>query len=391
MRLYLNSTILVFCLFILASCGGVPKDTSEKPPLILKAESFANLPGWRTDNLQTFSLAFEKSCARILKAPQDKSFGALADAGTYGDWQAPCAEFLTLNDANNDTNIDALYTFFETRFTPHSVGAGKNPQGLFTGYYEASLNGSRDKFGEYRYPLYARPDDLVMVQLGEFREELKGRRIAGRVINGSLKPYESREDIVNGNWPHTDKVLVWVDDPVDAFFVQIQGSGVVQLADGGVMRIGYAGQNGHPYYAIGRELIERGELAKEDVSLQTIREWLGNNPDQADEIMNTNKSYVFFRTLDGEGPIGGEGVALTAGRSLAVDHSLMAYGLPIWADIDEPIDGAGDIKRLMVAQDTGGAIRGAVRGDVFWGFGKKAEDIAGPMKSKGRYWILLPN
>ncbi|MEM7651032.1 MAG: MltA domain-containing protein, partial [Pseudomonadota bacterium] len=171
---------------------------------------------------------------------------------------------------------------------------------------------------------------------------------------------------------------------------QIQGSGVVQLDDGGVMRIGYAGQNGHVYYAIGRELIKRGDIEKEDVSLQSIRSWLEANPDQADEIMNTNESYVFFQELKGEGPLGGSGVALTPGRSLAVDRSLLAYGLPLWADIEAPIDGAPHIQRLMVAQDTGGAIRGPVRGDVFWGYGERAETLAGPMKSQGRYWALLP-
>ena len=157
-----------------------------------------------------------------------------------------------------------------------------------------------------------------------------------------------------------------------------------------MIRLGYAGQNGHVYYAIGRELIARGALEKEAVSLQSIREWLNANPDQADEIMNTNASYVFFQELKEDGPKGGEGVALTAGRSLAVDHSLMAYGLPIWADIEEPVPGAGPIRRMMVAQDTGGAIRGPVRGDVFWGHGARAEQLAGPMKSSGRYWVLLP-
>jgi len=230
-----------------------------------------------------------------------------------------------------------------------------------------------------------------MVQLGEFREDLKSRRIAGRVVDGKLKPYETREDIVAGNWPHNEEVLVWVDNPIDAFFVQIQGSGVVQMNDGSVMRIGYAGQNGHVYSAIGRELIERGEITKENVSLQSIRAWLEANPDQADEIMNTNASYVFFRELEGEGPLGGEGIALTAGRSLAIDRSLISYGVPLWTDIQPPVEGIGTIRRMMIAQDTGGAIRGPVRGDVFWGFGARAESLAGPMKSKGRYWVLLPN
>jgi len=229
-----------------------------------------------------------------------------------------------------------------------------------------------------------------MVQLGDFRDDLKGRRIAGRVINGRLQPYETRAEITQGQWPHNTEVLVWVDNAVDAFFVQIQGSGVVSLNDGSEMRIGYNGQNGHPYYAIGRELIKRGALTKANVSLQTIRAWLADHPDQADDIMNSNASYVFFRALNTDGPVGGEGVTLTPLRSLAIDHSLLAYGLPVWVDIDAPAAGAPRLQRLMMAQDTGGAIRGAVRGDVFWGHGQRAEAMAGVMKSQGQAWVLLP-
>ena len=231
-----------------------------------------------------------------------------------------------------------------------------------------------------------------MVQLGEFREDLKGRRIAGRVQNGKLKPYESRADIVKGDWPHNDTVLLWVDNAVDAFFVQIQGSGVVKLPDGSTTRIGYAGQNGHPYSAIGRELIKRVHLNKENVSMQSIRTFLEQNPTQADKIMNTNHSYVFFQEVkDKKGPLGGEGVELTAGRSLAIDRSLISYGMPIWVNLEAPIKGEIPIQRLMITQDTGGAIRGPVRGDVLWGYGSHAEEMAGQMKSRGEYWILLPN
>ena len=386
---------LVMLSFLTACVSTPPED--KKPELSLKAASFSDLSGWGGDDFKTFVPAFTKSCERILKAPADKKFGALENSGLYGDWQTPCREFFALGE---NPGAGTLKTFFESRFTPHQVLADDKPEGLFTGYYEASLRGSREKNGPYQTPLYARADDLIMVQLGEFREDLKGRRIAGRVKDGKLVPYESRSEIVAGDWPHAfekggDKVLVWVDDPVDAFFVQIQGSGVVQMNDGSIMRIGYAGQNGHVYYAIGRELIKRGELEKENVSLQSIRSWLEAHPDQADEIMNTNESYVFFKQLEGEGPQsgpkGGSGVALTAGRSLAVDRSLLSYVLPLWADIEAPIEGARHIQRMMIAQDTGGAIRGPVRGDVFWGYGEKAEALAGPMKSKGRYWILLPN
>jgi membrane-bound lytic murein transglycosylase A len=219
---------------------------------------------------------------------------------------------------------------------------------------------------------------------------MKGERIAGRVIDGRLRPYEDRARIEGGALKGRDLEMVWVDDAVDAFFLHIQGSGRVVMEDGSVMRVGYAGQNGHPYVAVGRELIARGVLTKENVSMQSIREWLRANPGEAAGLMNKNPSFVFFRPLDGEGPQGAQGVALTPGRSLAVDRSFVPYGLPVWLDAQDPLDGAARLRRLMVAQDTGGAIRGPVRGDVFWGHGDDAELRAGKMKSPGRYHLLIP-
>jgi membrane-bound lytic murein transglycosylase A len=371
--------------FFLSACAGPPVQ-EEGAPLTLKPVSFSALPGWGDDTLAEAVPALQRSCERILRRPPAGAYSALPQAGTNADWQGICLDLRALNTQNpQETQL-----FFERHFTPFEVRAGTQAEGLFTGYYEASLKGSRTRHDQYRYPLHTRPGDLVMVDLGEFREELKGQRIAGRVKEGSLKPYEDRAAIVAGRWPHNDKVLVWVDDPVDAFFVQIQGSGIVELDDGSVMRIGYAGQNGHIYYAIGRELIARGELTKDGVSMQAIRQWLAANPDKADEIMNTNRSYVFFEESKQDGAVGGEGVILTPGRSLAIDHSEIPYGAPLWVDIAEPVPGVGDLRRLMLAQDTGGAIRGAVRGDVFWGYGDRAESIAGPMKAQGRYWLLLP-
>lgn len=371
---------------LVSACAHV-EDAKEAPPLKLEKASFEDLPGWEKDDL-TFAInAFEKSCARIKKASGDKNFGPLSEARKMADWQGICLDM----EALSRTDTAAIRGFFARHFMPYKVLSGNDEVGLFTGYYEASLRGSRTRSARYNIPLYTRPDDLVMVDLGEFREELKGQRIAGRVTDGNLKPYEDRAAIVAGNWPHNDKALVWVDDAVDAFYVQIQGSGIVQLDDGSTLRIGYAGQNGHVYYAIGRELIKRGHLTKDNVSMQAIREWLAAHPGEADEIMNTNRSYVFFKELTGEGPLGGENVALTPGRSLAIDRSLLPYGLPIWVDIDEPVPGHGRLQRLMIAQDTGGAIRGPVRGDVFWGYGPEAEALAGPMKAEGRYWVLVPN
>ena len=271
--------------------------------------------------------------------------------------------------------------------------------GLFTGYYEPLLRGSRARSSRYRVPLYRRPPDIVQVDLGRFREDLRGRRLAGRLRGATLEPYDDRRSITAGALRGRGLELVWVDDPIAAFFLQIQGSGQIELDTGERLRLGYAAQNGHPYFAIGRELIERGELTRETVSLQSIRAWLLEHPDEAQDVMALNASYVFFRTIEGDGPIGSQGVALTPGRSLAVDRTFVPLGVPLWLETTAPTvgnsaaEGAVDqspVRRLVVAQDTGGAIRGPVRGDLFWGAGSEAEEIAGRMNSEGRYWLLLP-
>jgi membrane-bound lytic murein transglycosylase A len=377
---------LLILILVLTACGEEESPQKTEATMRLVPASFSDLPGWADDDLQTFSVAFARTCTRMLKAPPEKPLGPLPQAGTYADWQPACREFRSLKDIKPQT----LRAFLEKNFTPHAIWLGEQNIGLFTGYYEAALNGSRTRQEPYVIPLYKRPEDLIMVDLGQFREELKGQRIAGRVEDGNLRPYETREQIVAGDWPHNDKPLVWVDDAVDAFYVEIQGSGIVTLPDGSEMRIGYAGQNGHPYTAIGKELIARGALTKENVSMQAIREWLSAHPDQATEIMNVNKSYVFFTETKGEGPLGGENVPLTPERSMAIDRSLFPYGLPFWLEAGHPLEKTRPIRRLMIGQDTGGAIRGAIRGDVFWGHGPEAEHHAGPMKSQGRYWVLLP-
>ncbi|MCD8571644.1 MAG: murein transglycosylase A [Alphaproteobacteria bacterium] len=379
----MKNFLFVLLSLFLVSCAGEKTAFAPSKTVKLVPASYADLPGWADEDFAGFTEALSRSCGRILKQNPDNAFGPIPEAGTYLDWQGICLDLKALQPGDERR-------FIERHFTPYAVNPGD--EGLFTGYYEASLKGSRTRHGRYQTPLYTRPGDLVMVNLGEFREELKGQRIAGRVMDGNLKPYETREQIVSGNWPHNDKVLVWVDSPVDAFFVQVQGSGLVELDTGETIRIGYAGQNGHPYYAIGRELIKRGELTKDNVSMQAIEDWLTRNPGKAEEIMSTNRSYVFFTEQgDKGGPIGGENLPLTPLRSLAVDRSLLPYGMPLYLEAEEPLDsGYGPIRRLMVAQDTGGAIIGAVRGDVFWGHGARAESLAGPMKSKGRYWALLP-
>lgn len=368
---------------LLVSCAAAPE--SDTPlPLVLQKSSFETLPAWDREDFDMVHEAFKKSCAPLLKKEPEKYLLDDKKWGKVSDWQVVCKKL-------EHEESEGGRSFFEENFNVYSILSGTEEEGLFTGYYESALNGSLTRSDIYKFPLHSRPEDLVMVNLGEFREELKGQRIAGRVVGGNLKPYETREEIVAGKLPDDqEKILVWLDDPVDAFFVQVQGSGAVRLDDGSTMRIGYDGQNGHVYYAIGKELIARGALDKDNVSMQTIRSWLETNPEQANEIMNTNKSYVFFKVLDGEGPIGGQGVALTPLRSLAVDHAQIPYGVPLWLDAESPDKTGPRIQRLMIAQDTGGAIKGAVRGDVFWGFGENAESQAGIMKSKGRYWALIP-
>lgn len=383
MQRSIRTVVGLFVILFLPSC--VSGDFDTESPLELTKADFSDLDGWRSDYHSEALGAFRISCSRIIKQSPEKKFGPLDSY--YGDWQYPCREALSMSSYSNEQAKE----FFERFFEPWRASAGNNKKGLFTGYYEPSLQASLVRHGNYQTPVYARPDDLVMVDLGEFRDNLKGQRIAGRVNSGRLRPFEDRSEITAGKLSlPQEKIIAWSNDPVGVFFLQIQGSGRLILDNGNEIRVGYDGQNGHPYYAIGRELIKRGELEKEKVSLQSIRIWLESNPDLAQEIMNTNRSYVFFRTFDGEGPLGGEGVPLTPGRSLAVDRAKLAYGVPIWLNASSPVDREPPLRRLLVSQDTGGAINGAVRGDVFWGYGKRAEYLAGYMKSEGSYWLLLP-
>jgi len=390
MKKIISSLLTVLLIGGCASDRAITKK-DDAAPLNMTVASFSDLEGWKNDDFKGFMKAYQTSCARILKRSADDKFSSDPAWGTYGAWQDACRKGATVNQ--EDSN--AVRAFLENNFKVVAASADGTREGLFTGYYESTLNGSRVRQGKYQYPLLARPDDLVMVELGDFREELKGQRIAGRVLDGKLKPYENRAAIVSGKMPSAQfKPLVWLDDPQDAFFVQVQGSGIVHLDDGGMMRVGYAAQNGHPYYAIGRELVKRGIYTKDEVSMETIRSWMLQNPDKADELMNTNPSYVFFTEMpddgSGAGPQGGEGVKLTPGRSLAIDRSKMPYGFPVYLIADYADETGKPIRKLMMAQDTGGAIRGAVRGDYFWGSGSMAEQKAGPMKAKGRYFFLLP-
>jgi membrane-bound lytic murein transglycosylase A len=352
--------------FLLLACVTAPER------LALAPASFADLPGWQDDHQKEAVSAFARSCTALMKKPDDDAL-----------WQASCAA-LAQTSPSDDA---AARAFFERYFAPYAASGSDGEEGLFTGYYEADLRGSRTKTRRYRFPLYARPHDLVTADLGLFKPEWKGKRITGKVTGSEFVPYDDRAAIEEGALKKRARVLLWVDDPVDAFFLSIQGSGRVRLPDRKIVHVGYDGANGRTYTAIGRALAEMGALEK-PVTMNSIRAWLAENPDRAKDIMDTNKSYVFFRLIKGPGPLGAEGVALTPLRSLAIDPSFVPLGTPLWLVTETP-DGM-PLTRLMIAQDTGGAIKGVIRGDVFWGAGQDAAAMAGAMQSKGRYYFLLP-
>lgn len=359
------------------------------PELVLEVASFDEVPGWSEASYEDFLTAFGRSCESFSRQPADHSLGADGWAGRVGDWQPICDVLASSEDGPGETR-----GILEDGLRPWRASNGDQELGLLTGYYEPTLRGSREPDGIYNVPLYRKPQELVTIELGRFRDDLRGRRLAGQVRDGRLDPFHSRSELEGGALRGRGLELAWVDDAIDAFFLQIQGSGRVVLEDGGFLRVGYDGQNGHPYFAIGRELVERGELLLEDVSMQSIRAWLVDHPDQAAELMQANASFVFFRELHEDGPVGSQGVVLTPNGSIAVDRSFIPLGVPIWLDTArpdvDPLQPDHTLQRLFVAQDTGGAIRGPLRGDVFWGHGQESAAIAGRMRHEGRFWLLLP-
>ena len=357
-------------LFLLAACDAPPP-----PDFRLQPVDFGALPGWQDGQPEGGLLAFRKGCVRLVVSPQGEK-----------KWGRVCAQAATVPEGD----ASAARLFFERAFTPHRVLGHGKAEGLFTGYYEAELRGARKRDAHYRFPVYSRPGDLVMVDVGRFREEHRGETLAGRVQDGRLLPYATRAEIAAGVLAGKGLELLWADDPVDVFFLHIQGSGRVRMQDGSVLRLGYAGKNGHRYRSIGRELIARGEISKEGVSMPALRAWLAAHPEKIPDLLAHNPSFVFFRILERDGPIGSLGVALTPGRSLAVDRAFLPLGAPLWLDSVEPLDPEKPLRRLVVAQDTGGAIKGPVRGDLFWGFGAEAERQAGSMNVSGKYYLLLP-
>lgn len=398
----LAGVLTVLLSLALTAC---PSSTPPPDRLTLSPGAFSRLPGWPQDALWKAVPAFLRSCATLESRKDAESFYRnqlpvgedTVSFGSVADWRPPCEAAGKIAKGDNE----AARAFFEYWFQPYLAANNDDDEGLFTGYYEAELRGSRRPSERYRVPLYRRPNDLVTVDLGLFRDDLRGRRLAGRVRDRRLVPFESRSQINQGALSEKKLELLWVDNPADAFFLHVQGSGRIILDDGSVTRVGYDGQNGHSYVSIGRKLIDYGEMKREQVSMQSIRSWLDAHPERAERLLEINPSYIFFRelpVLDPEaGPPGAQGAPLTPGRSLAVDRAFMALGVPLWLDTTEPerdatgsSDSDNPLRRLMITQDTGGAIEGPVRGDFFWGFGEDAEHKAGLMNQPGRYYVLLP-
>ena len=364
-----------------------PVATKGGQKITLTPVAFADLAGWKADDLKPALAAFKVSCRGIRV---DASRFIDHPYGTPTEWRGVCGIAVETKPAN-------ARAFFETNFEAFAVSVARKDDGLVTGYYEPELEGSRRWSVLYSAPTYGVPPDLVMVDPVGFADILNGRRMAGKVVDGKLVPYETRAEIESAAYASRIRPLVYLPSTIDSFFTQIQGSGRVHLTDGSWIRLAYAAQNGHPYSAIGSALIQRGEIEASKMSMTAIRDWMRANPDKAEALMDLNASYVFFveQKLDdlNLGPNGAEGIPLTPGTSMAIDPGIYPYGLPIFVTAEiAKAEGAGEepMARLRIAQDTGGAIRGVVRGDLFFGWGREAELRAGATKGKARFYVLKP-
>jgi len=363
------------------ACPVCPAVTTAPASAPVFARSFqlaawSDLPGWADDNLEAAWPAFMQSCRGI----NSKGNGAA--------WKRVCD---LARAADGKPGLDAR-RFFEQNLKPYAIVGGDGAvNGLVTGYYEPLLRGSRTRVRGYEQPVRGVPDDLLTIDLSAVFPELKDKRVRGRLEGNKVVPYWSRAEMAAQGDRAPGRTLLYVDDAVELFFLQVQGSGRVRLADGSMVRLNYGDQNGHPYQSIGKALVERGELKLEEASMQGIQAWARANPARLEALLNVNPSYVFFREMPNsqDGPLGALGVPLTAERSIAVDPRSVPLGAPVFLATTRP-NSAMPMNRLVMAQDTGGAIKGAVRADFFWGFGKEAGEQAGRMKQSGRMWVLLP-
>ncbi len=359
-------SVFVLCAVMVSAC-------TTRPPGIGGPIKWSSLQIWEADNQSDMWEGFLKSCQKL----------------SHEQWQEVCH----LAKSSGDLSNSEVREFFESNFEVRPVYAeGGVTSGLITGYYEPLLEGSWERSEEFRYPLYGVPKDLLIVDLGGIYPELKSMRLRGKLDGNRVVPYYDREQLDDDQDLLQGTEILWVNSLVDVFFLHVQGSGRVQLPDGSTTAVGYAEQNGHPYQSIGKVLIEMGELEKEEVTLFTIKDWLKTNPTRLNEVLARNPSYIFFELRDGQadGPFGSLNVALTPERSIAVDRTVIPLGAPVWLQTTLPDENQSPLNKLMLAQDTGGAIKGDVRADVFWGRGDEAEKMAGLMKQQGKLFVLLP-
>lgn len=340
---------------------------------LLKPAAWTDLEGILQDDLGASWHAWLTGCSTLKHKPQ---------------WKNACAAATMLKQPSSAEILDYYTQHFDVYSTSNQNGSNA---GLITGYYQPILRGSRVKSAKYPYPIYAQPKDLITVDLSALYPELKYKRLRGKLEGNKLVPYLSRADIEHPSNPLAGNEILWVDDGLDAFYLQIQGSGLVKLESGEQVHLGYADQNGHAYNSIGKTLVQRGELTADQASMQGIKDWARKNPSKLRELLNNNPSYVFFKELPSGlfGPLGALGVPLTAERSVAIDPKYVPLGAPIFLSTTYP-NSAKPLKRLMMAQDTGGAIKDGVRADFYWGSGEAAGKAAGAMKQTGLIWVLLP-
>ena len=352
--------------------GAAAAPAPAAPPL--QAGNWSAVTGWPGEDSAAAWPALRASCTTLSR---------------QAAWQRPCEEAAALGVKPGDA---AVRRFFESHFVPwRLINPDGSTEGLITGYYEPLIRGSRARTGRSIWPIHGVPRDMLTVELGDVYPELKNLRLRGRLVGNKVIPYWTREELTAQEDKLPAPVLLWADDPIELFFLQVQGSGRVQLPDGNRVRIGYADQNGHPYQSIGRWLVAKGELSLDQASMDGIKRWALDNPRRLRELLNANPSYVFFREMPSAegGPVGAQGVPLTEGRSIAIDPRYTPLGAPVFLATTEPL-GTRPLQRLMVAQDTGGAIKGVVRADFFWGFGAEAGRQAGRMRQQGSMWVLLP-
>ena len=363
-------------------------ERSGPPALVLDRIAYADVPGWNADHLDGVLPALLAECERLGRLPADTRLGGAAEArvaaGMAGSYQPACRAAQALPSDDEPT----ARRYLQTWFLPYLASDRGSPDASLTGYFEPEFAGSLSRTPEYTVPVYGRPSELVTLSNGE----PGGQPVTGRVQDHRVVPYWSRAQIDRGALGGRGLEILWLHDPVDLFFLQVQGSGRIRLPTGQIVRLGYAGRNGQPYVPLGRLLVADGRLLPDGVSMQSIRAWLAAHPAEAGPLMERNPNYVFFRLLDdvapNQGPPGALGVTLTPLRSAAVDRAFLPLGVPLFVNTTRP-DGSA-LDRLLLAQDLGTDIAGPVRADLFFGWSHAAARDAGAMQAGGRIVVLLP-